>query len=213
MRRVLGALALCVLSFTISPSWAQTEPRASAPTSAQQLIDQSNATGVFEALPSEQLIAVRHERSGLVCRLDPNNTNRLIIFPQAARGEDVACDSTDGTESVTLYATRYSFEATLDELMRGAGQAIRQRFPDARELPAPADAASAMPASRSAHFMVTRPDGAVLYTRITVAMVGQWAIKLRYTVVAPDADTTRRGEAAAISLWTATISELTQTRT
>jgi len=207
MRRVLGALALYVLTVLSAPAWAQDA------TQAQQLIAQGNAAGVFEPLASEQLIAVRHNRSGLVCRLQPANTNRLVIFPQAARGEDVACDTTDGTESFTFYATRFSFETSLDELMRGATQAIHQRFPDARELPSPASAGGVLPASRSAHYMVTRQDGALMYTRVTVAMVGQWAIKLRYTVLAPDDEAARRGEAAAAALWNATLSELTQART
>lgn len=207
LRRLLGALAFSVMAST---ALAQD---ASPGALAQALIAQGNAAGVFEALPSEQLIAVRHGRSGLVCRLAPGNTNRLVIFPQAARGEDVACDTTDGAESATFYATRFSFETSLDELMRGAAQAIHQRFPDARELPAPTDAGATLPASRSAAFMVTRQDGATMYTRINVAMVGQWAIKLRYTVLAPDEDAARRGEAAAAALWNATLSELTQPRT
>jgi hypothetical protein len=168
---------------------------------------------VFEALPSEQRLVVRHSRSGLVCRLALDNRNRLIIFPQAARGEDVACDSTDGAESVTLYATRYSFEVSMQEVMAGTTSAIRQRFPDARELAPIAEAADAAPASRSAHFMVTRADdGALMYTRVSVAFVGQWAIKLRYSNVAPDAETAQRAEAAAGAIWSAALQELTQAR-
>jgi hypothetical protein len=211
MRRAWAALAFVLGALApVSADAQQTEPTSSA--NAQQLIAHANATGVFEALPSDQLIVVRHPRSGLICRLAPGNTNRLVIFPQAARGEDVACDSTDGTESVTLYATRYSFETNLDELLQGAVAAIRHRFPDAQELPAPTSP-SDQPAQRTAHFMATRPsDGARLYTRVTVAQVGQWAIKLRYSIVAPDADGARVGEAAAGAIWNATFSDLTQAR-
>jgi hypothetical protein len=214
MRRVLGALALCVLSFAIAPASAQTEPQASVGALALELVAQSNADGVFEPVPAEQLIVVRHGRSGLVCRLQPQNTNRLVIFPQAARGEDVACDTTDGRESVTLYATRYSFQASLDELMQGATTAIRHRFPDARELPANVQVSrEGLPAQQTSQFMVTRPeDGARMYTRASVAFVGDWAIKLRYTIVTPTPEAAQRAEITSGLLWSATLGELTQER-
>lgn len=202
-------VALTILLAWAAPAAAQTAPNALA----QQLIAEGDATGVFEALPSERRVVVRHPRSGLVCRLAPDNRNRLIIFPQAARGEDVACDSTDGAESITLYATRFSFETSLDELMAGAAAAIRQRFPDARELAPIADAADAAPASRSAHFAVTRADdGALMYTRVSIAFVGPWAIKLRYSIVTPDPEAVSRAEAAAAAIWSSALQELTPAR-
>jgi len=207
MRRICGALAIGVLALAPLSAHGQ-QPGAPADSRASELIAQSSAEGVFEAQPSDQVIVVRHARSGLVCRLDPDNRNRLIIFPQAARGEDVACDSTDGTESVTLYATRLSFEVTPQQLIEGAVTAIRERFPDARELPL-ADAPDSPPLVQSAQFMVTR-DGAPYYTRVTVALVGPWVIKLRYTLAAPDADAAQRGEAASNRIWNATLSELAQ---
>jgi hypothetical protein len=207
MRRLLGALAFGLALMAQSATHAQ-QPDTSI--AAQQLIAQSQAAGVFEALPSEDRIVVRHGRSGLVCRFEPDNRNRLLIFPQAARGEDVACDSTDGAETVTLYATRFSFEVTPQELIDGAVNAIHERFPDARALPVSQEAPG-VPPSHSAQFMVTR-DGAPMFTRVTIALVGQWAIKLRYTAPAGDGAAAQRGEATAIAIWNAALSELTSTR-
>lgn len=210
MRRMLGALALSlVLSASATAQEAETPSPAAL---GLDLIAQGNAQGVFELLPNEQLVVVRHGRSGLVCRLSPANTNRLIIFPQAARGEDVACDSTDGAESITLYATRFSFEASLEELLQGAVAAIEHRFPNARALPASVEIASeGLPAQRSAQFMVTRDeDGALMYTRASVAFIGDWAIKLRYSVVAATPEAAQQGEIASGLLWTATLSELSR---
>lgn len=216
MRRVLCALALGVLGVLGAGQAAAQPSEATASVGALglELINAGNAEGVFEALPSEQLIVVRHGRSGLTCRLNPENTNRLVIFPQSARGEDVACDSTDGRESVTLYATRFSFEASLDELMQGATAAVHHRFPDARELPASVQLANAgLPAQLTRQFLATRPeDGAQLYTRASVAFVGQWAIKLRYSVVAPTAEAARQGEVTSGLIWSSALSELMQTR-
>jgi hypothetical protein len=209
MRRLLCALALCLA--IASPAWAQ----GSATPDAAGLIAQGNAQGVFEPVASDELIVVRHGRSGLICRLNPANTNRLVIFPQAARGEDVACDSTDGRESITLYATRYSFEASLDELLQGATAAIRHRFPDARELPASIQVSGeGLPAQLTSQFLVTRPeDGAQLYTRASVAFVGQWAIKLRYSTVAPTAEAAQQGEVTSGLIWSSTLNQLMQGRT
>jgi hypothetical protein len=214
MRRVLGALALCVWSFASLPAWAQDEPQASPGSLTLDLIDRSNADGVFEPLPAEHLIVVRHDRSGLVCRLDPESNNRLVIFPQAARGEDVACDTSDGRESVTLYATRFSFQASLDELMQGATAAIRHRYPDAREMPANVQVSrDGLPAQLTTQFLVTRSeDGAQMYTRASVAFVGEWAIKMRYSMIAPTVEAAQQAEITSGLLWSATLGELTRER-
>jgi hypothetical protein len=209
MRWLCATLALVMAALAPLPAAAQ---QSDANAAAQQLILEHNAAGVFEALPSTDQIVLRHPRSGLVCRLDPARRNRLLIFSQAARGEDVACDTSDGNESVTLYATRYSFEVTPEELINGAAAAINERFPDARELPVQIEETStATPNARTAQFMITR-DGTLMFTRVTVALIGQWAIKLRYSVAAPDADAARRGEAAADAQWRATVAELTHQR-
>lgn len=202
MRGILIALAMMA-----GPAWAEppaaSEPRTAA--IAQGLVDQAEAADLFEILPSDHSVVVRHTRSGLVCRMNPDATNRIIVFPQAARGEDVACDSTDGHESTTLYATRFSFDTTLEEQIQGAEAAIRHRFPSARAL---ASVPDDPPTSRTAEFMITR-DGMQMYTRASVTLVNGWAIKLRYTEAAPDQAATDRARATAASIWRAAIAEVT----
>lgn len=181
--------------------------------SGDALIAEAHAEGVFEALPATQMIAVLHTRSGLVCRLDPGNTNRLVIFTQAARGEDVACDSTDGRATVTLYATRFSFDTTLQEQIDTAETAIRQRYPDARPYSATvAEAAdTSAPASRTTQFLVSRSDGARMYTRACVALINGWSIKLRYTVLAPDDAAIQQGQLVSGQVWRAALNEIAAT--
>ena len=205
MRHLLGALALTIA--LAAPALAQD----GAP--AEALIGQSRAEGVFEALPAEHLVVVRHERSGLICRLDPTHTNRLLIFPQAARGEDVACDSEGARVSTRIYATRYSFETDVDQQLAGAVAAIRTLHPDARVRPPTMDArASALPASRSAHFLIPQDGGGQLYSRVSVAMIGGWVIKMRYTAVAPDAQAAQQAELESTMLWNATLGEVSAQR-
>lgn len=205
MRILLGALTLLALA---APSFADT-PAGGA---AAELIAASSAEGVFEALPSERGVVVRHTRSGLTCRLVSGNTNRLLIFPQAARGEDVACETRSAGESITLYATRYSIDAPLDEQIHGVEAAIRQRFPEAEPIAATtAISSDALPARRSVQFII-RPDGVRTYTRASIAQIGDWTIKLRYSVVAPDAESVRQGELAANAAFASALREIARAR-
>lgn len=208
MRRLICSLALVCAA----PAWADPvapEPAASPAATGQELIAQASAEDLFELLPAERLIVVRHTRSGLVCRMDPGDGNRLVVFPQAARGEDIACDSTDGSESLTLYATRFSFDTTLQEQTEGAEAAIRHRFPDARPYSGaqePPD--SSLPPWRTIEYLVTRQDGARMYTRASVALVNGWAIKLRYSLVAPDDATVRQGHSISEAAWRGALVEI-----
>lgn len=206
MRRLVVALA-----FVLAASPVHADP--AAPTSAaQELIAAASAEGVFEAVPAERGVVVRHTRSGLVCRLRAGAANRLLIFPQAARGEDVACETRNARESITLYATRYSFATTLEEQIRGVEAAIRQRFPNAEPIAAAMVISSdALPPHRTTQFII-RPDGVRTYTRASVAQVGQWTIKLRYSVTAPDAEAARQGELAANLAFTAALREIADRR-
>lgn len=200
MRRLICALALSWIA--IAPASAQDQSAARA------IIAAAGADGVFEPVGAENVVAVRHARSGLVCRLDPAFTNRIVLYPQAARGEDVSCDSHGaGNVFVTLYATRFGFETTLDEQLAGAADAIRQRYPDARPLPATGDVSEAGVPAQSTHFLVTR-NGVQMYTRASVAQIGQWVIKLRYSAPAPDGAAAAAAEQTATALWRATLQEM-----
>src|SRR5690242_17091758 len=177
MRRHFCALAFALLarpalaqqtpvtspaSSTASSSAASASPGASpsapAASAAAALIAAASAQDLFEALPSDTQIVVRHTRSGLTCRMRASWTNRVVIFPTAARGEDVACESVSGGITIRLYATRYSFHTNLDEQISGAIAAVRQTSPDARDYaPTVAQSFPGLPTTRSADFLITRP--------------------------------------------------------
>jgi len=208
MRKLLCALALIVC--VAAPVAAQT-PQRQAGASAAELIANAGADGVFEPLPVENVVAVRHPRSGLVCRMASDYRSRLVIFPQAARGEDVACDSTGGGVTITLYATRYSIDAPLGLQMEGAVAAISSRFPGAAPYQPGVDIQAAGAAEQqSAHFLIQRPtDRARLYSRVSIAVINGWSIKLRYSAEAPTDEAARTAADAADALWAATVRELT----
>ncbi|WP_395645629.1 hypothetical protein [Terricaulis sp.] len=197
MRQHLCALALAALS--ASPALAQVEEEldASVGAIASGLIGDSDAEGVFEVYPAEHDVVVRHIRSGLICRMPETSANRLIIFPEAARGEDVACETSDGRETIRIFATRFSFATTLRAQIDGAAAVIQRQHPDAQPFTAAtAIADSGQPASRTAQFIIAA-NGARSYTRVSVALVDGWVIKLRYT--APAANDAAAREAAQLS--------------
>jgi hypothetical protein len=111
---------------------------------------------------------------------------------------------------MTLYATRFSFETTLQEQIEGAEAAIRHRFPDAHPYSSAVQEASdsALPPWRTIEFYVTRQDGARMYTRASVALVNGWAIKLRYSVVAPDDAAARQGHSTSEAAWRGALAEI-----
>jgi hypothetical protein len=209
MRRLLCALAFVLIA---APAWAQgteDEPEASVGSLATGLIGDADAEGVFEIVPAEHEVAVRHIRSGLVCRMDPNSAYRLIIFPEAARGEDVGCELRDGDAVIKLYATRYSFPTTVAQQVAGATAIILQHYPGARPLQLAQHAsANGLPASQSAHFLVRDAAGAQDYTRVSVAMIQGWVIKLRYTAPAADDAAAARVAQIADAVWRQTLSEI-----
>ena len=199
--RLVGA---CALAFALTaPATAQDSEPAAAPASiAIGLIEQANASGVFDIVHNGQ-VSVRHIRSGLVCHFTRDGGGaRIVLFQGLPRGEDVACDSTDGRESITLYATRYPQTSSLAEQMSVAEQALRTRFPNATPHAPTIAADGVAPPFRSVEFIVARPgDGARMYTRAAVAIISGWSIKLRYTLLAPDDATVAQGERTSLLLW------------
>lgn len=200
MRALVGMAALSLIA---------TPALADVPRAAQDLIAGANAQGVFEAAPSEPgAIVVRHPRSGLVCRLGAGASNRLMVFPQAARGEDVACETTLDGVTVVLFATRFSFATSLDEQIRGVETAIRQRYPDAQPHEATREIASdTLPAHRTTAFVVTR-NGVRCFTSASVTQVGDWVIKLRYTAPAGSAEAASQAEAVAGRAFAAALTDI-----
>jgi hypothetical protein len=195
---------VCALAFAFAaPAWAQ-DPTTAPGAIATNLIQDASAQGVFEPVSSGQ-VTLRHIGSGLVCHFARDGAGaRLVLYAGLPRGDNVSCDAQDGRTYVTLYATRFPFRTTLAEQVEGAEAAIRQRFPDAQALPQPAEA---NPARRTIHFIVTR-DGERVYTSASIAQVGDWIIKLRYSERAADGQAALTAEAAANRIFEAALAEM-----
>lgn len=206
MRRLAIALALMV-----QPAFAQgteEEPTAAPGSIAYGMIENAEANGVFELVHDGQ-VTVRHIGSGLICHFALDGEGgELRLYPGLPRGDNVSCDNSSADQYVTLYATRFPFQTTLDEQIEGADAAIRQRFPDAQPFPAPSeDPPDALPPRRHVQFIVTL-NGQRTYTRATIAQVGDWIIKLRYSAVAPDDAAATQGEVTSNALFEAALAEM-----
>lgn len=208
MRLALIAAAFVLLAAPL----ASAGPQAGAPTpplmagsvppdqASQAIIDQGGAGDVFTVAVVPGLYGVRHTQSGMVCRFRPDATSRVVVFPfeasNAPRGDDVACDSTYGNESVTFYATRYRPARTVAQALDYAVSQMRARFPGLEPVTPGASGlpdVTGPPASQTASFLMSAPGG-LAFTRVSVAIVDGWEIKMRYT-----ARITDRSEAAYVN--------------
>jgi hypothetical protein len=167
---------------------------------AQALIAKGHAQDYFEDITDNAFPAVRHPRSGIRCMFTPESTvNAVMVFAgtPARSGDDVGCNTSAGENraiTVTLYASRYRPRPTLEAMLDEAVQGIRGRYPDAQpyvgsimEVEAHIEPGGPAPAEiRSARFRVIK-DGMRLYARASVAMVGEWMVKLRISAPIDDA--------------------------
>ncbi|MGD9967281.1 MAG: hypothetical protein AB7T59_12215 [Hyphomonadaceae bacterium] len=203
---------LCTLAFALAaaPAFSQEpEPSAASGSLALELIAAARADGVFVAEASEpHTIVIRHPSSGLICRMGAEDANRLIIFPQAARGEDVACETEHDNVSIRLFATRYSFDTSLDEQLRGASAVIERLHPGARPFTVALPVADqSLPPHRSVAYVI-ESGGASSFTSVSVAKIGEWVFKLRYTASAADAEAARAAAAAAERTFAETLHQI-----
>jgi len=190
---------MLAIALAAAPALAQeAEPTAASGSLGLELIAAARGEGVFEVEASQpHTIVIRHPSSGLVCRMGAEDANRLVIFPQAARGEDVACETEHDGVSVRLFATRYSFDTTIDEQIRGASAVIERLHPGAQPFRVTQPVADqGLPPHRTIAYLVQR-NGAQSFTSASVAKIGDWVFKLRYTAPAGDAEAARAAAAAA----------------
>lgn len=212
MRWLLLSLAFALNAAPAFAQGTEEEPQAAPGSIAIGMIEEANAEGIFDIIHNGQ-VSVRHLRSGLRCDFARNGDGgRIIIFtppappvntppaadPTIPRGDDVACDMTENGVQLRYFATRYPFGSTLDEQIAGVETAIRRRNANATRYPGPAtrDTEDGLPLRRSTRFIVTH-DGVRQFTRASVARIGDWIIKLRYTAPAPDDAAAAEADAAA----------------
>lgn len=225
MRRLLLTLAFALVTAPAFAQGTEANPEAAPGSIAIGMIEHADAEGIFELVQDGQ-VTVRHTRSGLTCHFLRNGDGgRIIIFsppaaatpidtePTIPRGDDVACDTNQGGAQIRIFATRYPFGSTLEEQVTGVEAAIRHRDPDAVRYPGETirNTEDGLPVRRSTRFIVTH-DGVRTFTRASVARIGDWILKLRYSAPAPDDATAAQADAAAGLIFDGALGEIINAR-
>lgn len=221
MRQLLLTLALAVGAAPAFAQGTEDAPQAAPGSIGYGMIENADAEGIFELVHNGQ-VTLRHTRSGLTCHFARDGGGgRLIIFapqidparpnepPAIPRGDDVACEMNEGAAQVRYFATRYPFGSTLEEQIAGTEAAIRRR--DAAASPYPGAATRStddgLPLRRTTRFVVTH-DGVRTFTRASVARVGDWILKLRYSAPAPNDAAAAEADQMADSLFDGALREI-----
>jgi hypothetical protein len=224
MRRLLLSLAFALSAAPAFAQGTEEEPQAAPGSIATGMIEEADAMGIFDIVHNGQ-VSVRHLRSGLRCDFDREGNGRIIIFapPSSAsapnadttipRGDDVACDMTDGQVHLRFFATRYPFGSTLEEQIAGVEAAILRRDPAAARFPGTVvrDTEDGLPMRRTSRFVLTQ-NGTRLFTSASVARIGDWILKLRYTAPAADDAAAARADANAALAFDAALREIIDAR-
>jgi hypothetical protein len=208
MLRVL----LCAFALTFAtPAFAdppEGEITAAPGSIAIGMIENAEAEGVFDIVHNGQ-VSVRHIGSGMRCDFERNGEGgRIVIFPQLRRGDNVACDQHDDRQAITIYATRYPQQTNLREQIEIADGAILQRFADATPytIADPANASAPVPTTH-VRYIVTWNDERS-FTRASVAIIGDWTIKMRYSAYVADDAAARQAEETATQIFLQTLRDL-----
>lgn len=222
MRRLLLSLAFAMSAAPAFAQGTEEEPQAAPGSIATGMIEQADAIGIFDIVHNGQ-VSVRHLRSGLRCDFDREGNGRIIVFapPPGApnadttipRGDDVACDMTEGQVHLRFFATRYPFGSTLEEQINGVETAILRRDPAAARQPGTVvrDTEDGLPMRRTTRFILTQ-NGTRIFTSASVARIGDWILKLRYTAPAADDAAAARADANAALAFDAALRQIIDAR-
>lgn len=167
---------------TPAPRRATQEQIAVAKTEADRIIAAAEAGDVFVNITGNAIPTVRHRASGLICHFRGSpETDRILIFPNSARGDDVGCATRDPDVWVetTWYATRYTPMLTEQAILDDAMSAIRNRFPSARPFDGEVSSAEIEGVTLISDALVIETNMGTLFTMAAVEHQDGWSFKAR----------------------------------
>jgi hypothetical protein len=197
------ALVLLALAPALAaPAAAPPSPAAVAPAApdlsalrseAEALIRAAHAEAHFTNDTRRGYPAARHNGSGMRCVFEIGDPGNAIVATGAAGG--MACVSRPVGFLQTLEAVRLAPGDTLDSVFASSVSALTTDEPEARlHAPggvvvrlAPGVGGRRAAEPRTAGYLVQRP-GQQVYSRISVAVVGDWIIRQRFEAPAARAD-------------------------
>ncbi|MBX3477708.1 MAG: hypothetical protein KF910_08875 [Brevundimonas sp.] len=154
---------------------------------ANSVIAANDAGEYFINATTTDVPTVRHLPSGMVCRFFGMDQRDVIRFYPgeahgAAPGEDVSCGTWIGSTYLTLYATRYPTEHSLEDLFQSAAGEIARAWPSGRNYEGP----FAVPvlegqADPMGGAITAERDDRTVTSVLFVQKIGDWAFKARAT--------------------------------
>jgi hypothetical protein len=179
---IVGLLSIVSMAAAL-PAAAQMSP-GEARAHADAVIARAGAGDWFVNITVSDTPVVRHTPSGMTCEFvgqDDRDVIRLYGSPSAA-GEDVSCATWIGRTFVTVFATRYSFEATEQQAFDSAYSQIEQNWPHARAVERPFEILT-LPGQTAPTMAVFEVDldGSPSQSILMVRQIGDWSFKARAT--------------------------------
>ena len=142
------------------------------------------------------LPAARHNESGLRCMFEVADAANRIVYIGSGDGRGgMGCLSRPAGFSQTMEAVRLAPGETLDSVFAASVLNLTVQQPEARRHEpggmivrlAPGIGGKAPPEPRTAGYLVRRPSGEV-YSRVSVAVVGDWIIRQQFEAPAARAE-------------------------
>ena len=191
----LAALALAapVQSAPASPPVAPNLAELSAQMDA--IMKASSAGRVFTNDTRRGLPAARHNDSGLRCVFEKSAAgNEIVWIGSIDGGGGVGCNSRPAGFRQSLEAVRLGRSQTLETVFDGAvrnitwGQDARPHDPSSMTVRVePGIGGKAPPEPRTAGYLVRKAGGEV-YSRVSVAIIGDWVIQQKFEAPAERAE-------------------------
>lgn len=160
------------------------EQVAVARAEADRIIAAAGAGDLFVNMTGNAIPTVRHKTSGLICHFRGSpSVDRILIFPNSPRGDDVGCTTRDENVWVetTYYATRYTPMPTEAAILDGAMEAIRDRFPGAQPFEGELSSVNTGSVAPISAALVVESNMGPLFTMATVEHLDGWSFKARAT--------------------------------
>ena len=194
---LLLALAALVAAPVPAAPAAPAPSRAARTAEADAVIAAADAQKHFTNDTRRGLPAARHNASGLRCMFEVADTANRIVYIGSGegRGGGMGCLSRPAGFSQTMEAVRLAPGQTLDSVFAASVLNITVQQPEARPHEpggmvvrlAPGIGGKAPPEPRTAGYVVRRPSGEV-YSRVSVAVVGDWIIRQQFEAPAARAE-------------------------
>jgi len=186
--------------FWLGASAALAQPAADPDIARQEadaIIAYGNAADAFDNITDSGAPAIRHRASGLICRFSMDDSDhgvRLAHDPRR-RTDTVTCQAhTREGWNVSVAATGFPFNPTLDDAYASAGRGFRAQHRGAKPAMGafPADAPAPLP-TRVLR-LEQAGDGRAVFARREAAVAGRWVLLV--DVEGPAAEASRIDKAA-----------------